>query len=57
MQPQVVFGISVLLGFVQGAAYFIPIVLLPLLLVTHALVFRILIGTTAVGQQRGHSAV
>jgi hypothetical protein len=29
----------------QGAAYFIPTVLLPLLLVTHALVFRILLGT------------
>jgi hypothetical protein len=40
----------------QGAAYFIPTVLVPLLLVTHALVFRILIGTTAIGQQSGHSA-
>ena len=29
----------------QGAAYFIPTVLVPLLLVTHALVFRILLGT------------
>jgi hypothetical protein len=40
----------------QGAAYFIPTVLVPLLLVTHALVFRILIGTTAVRQQGRHSA-
>jgi hypothetical protein len=40
----------------QGAAYFIPTVLVPLLLVTHALVFRIVIGTTeVVGQQSGHS--
>jgi hypothetical protein len=31
----------------QGAAYFIPTVLVPLLLVTHALVFRILLGTDA----------
>lgn len=30
----------------QGAAYFIPTVLVPLLLVTHALVFRILIRPT-----------
>jgi hypothetical protein len=29
----------------QGAAYFIPTVLVPLLLVTHVLVFRILLGT------------
>jgi hypothetical protein len=42
----------------QGAAYFIPTVLVPLLLVTHALVFRILFGTTtAVRQQSGHSTV
>jgi hypothetical protein len=41
----------------QGAAYFIPTVLVALLLVTHALVFRIVIGTTeVVGQQSGHSA-
>jgi len=41
----------------QGAAFFIPTVLVPLLLVTHALVFRILIeATTAVGQPSGHSA-
>ncbi len=39
-----------------GAAYFIPTVLVPLLLVTHALVFRILLGTTAVGQQGAQSA-
>jgi hypothetical protein len=31
----------------QGAAYFISTVLVPLLLVTHALVFRILLGTNA----------
>ena len=35
----------------QGAAYFIPTVLVPLLLVTHALVFRILLGTDALGGQ------
>ena len=35
----------------QGAAYFIPTVLVPLLLVTHALVFRILLGTYALGGQ------
>jgi hypothetical protein len=41
----------------QGAAYFIPTVLVPLLLVTHVLVFRILIGTDAgVGRQGGRSA-
>jgi hypothetical protein len=38
----------------QGAAYFIPTVVVPLLLVTHALVFRILLGTdAAVGRQGG----
>lgn len=31
----------------QGAAYFIPTVLVPLLLVTHALVFRLLFGRRA----------
>ena len=31
----------------QGAAYFIPTVVVPLLLVTHALVFRILVGTAS----------
>ena len=42
----------------QGAAYFIPTVLVPLLLVTHALVFRILLGTDALGgQPRGRRAV
>ena len=41
----------------QGAAYFIPTVLVPLLLVTHALVFRLLLATDApVGQQARHSA-
>jgi hypothetical protein len=35
----------------QGAAYFIPTVLVPLLLVTHALVFRILLGTDPLGGQ------
>ena len=48
-------GVGITPG-LQGAAYFIPIVLVPLLLVTHALVFRILIGTTAIGQQDRHSA-
>ena len=38
----------------QGAAYFIPTVVVPLLLVTHFLVFRILLGTdAAVGRQGG----
>ena len=42
----------------QGAAYFIPTVLVPLLLVTHALVFRILLGAEALGgQPRGRSTV
>jgi hypothetical protein len=41
----------------QGAAYFIPTVLVPLLLVTHALVFRILLGPSgAVGQHDGRCA-
>jgi hypothetical protein len=35
----------------QGAAYFIPTVLVPLLIVTHVLVFRILLGTGAVSRQ------
>lgn len=34
---------------VQGAAYFIPTVLVPLLLVTHALVFRILLRPKSLG--------
>jgi hypothetical protein len=29
----------------QGAAYFIPTVLVPLLLITHGLVFRLLLKT------------
>lgn len=38
----------------QGAAYFIPTVIVPLLLVTHGLMFRILLATgTAAGQQGG----
>ena len=41
----------------QGAAYFIPTVVVPLLLVTHVLVFRILLGTDAgVGRQGGRRA-
>jgi hypothetical protein len=41
----------------QGAAYFIPTVLVPLLLVTHALVFRILLrGDAALTQQGVHNA-
>ena len=36
-------GVGIAPG-LQGAAYFIPTVLVPLLLVTHALVFRILLG-------------
>ena len=49
-------GIGITPG-LQGAAYFIPTVLVPLLLVTHALVFRILLGPKeAVVQQSGHSA-
>jgi len=35
----------------QGAAYFIPTVLVPLLLVTHALVFRILVRADTAGGQ------
>jgi hypothetical protein len=37
----------------QGAAYFIPTVLVPLLLVTHVLVFRILLRTDPAGGPRG----
>ncbi len=49
-------GIGITPG-LQGAAYFIPTVLVPLLLVTHALVFRILLGPKeGVVQQSGHSA-
>lgn len=40
----------------QGTAYFIPTVLVPLLLVTHALVFRLLLTTNVlVGQQGRHN--
>ena len=49
-------GVGIAPG-LQGAAYFIPTVLVPLLLVTHVLVFRILLGTAAaVGRQGGHNA-
>jgi hypothetical protein len=37
----------------QGAAYFIPTVLVPLLLVTHVLVFCILLRTDPAGGPRG----
>jgi Flp pilus assembly protein TadB len=46
MTPQAIFGISVLLGVVVWGligVQFTPTVLVPLLLVTHALVFRILL--------------
>jgi hypothetical protein len=39
-------GVGVAPG-LQGAAYFIPTVVVPLLLVTHVLVFRILLGNRA----------
>ena len=46
-------GVGIAPG-LQGAAYFIPTVVVPLLLVTHVLVFRILLGTdAAVGRQDG----
>jgi hypothetical protein len=45
-------GVGITPG-LQGAAYFIPTVLVPLLLVTHALVFRILFATDAAGGQHG----
>ena len=49
-------GVGIAPG-LQGAAYFIPTVLVPLLLVTHVIVFRILLGTAAtVGRQGGHNA-
>jgi hypothetical protein len=49
-------GVGITPG-LQGAAYFIPTVLVPLLLVTHALVFRILLGTDpGVGRQGGRRA-
>ena len=49
-------GVGIAPG-LQGAAYFIPTVLVPLLLVTHVLVFRILLGTDpGVGRQGGRRA-
>lgn len=49
-------GIGITPG-LQGVAYFIPTVLVPLLLVTHVLVFRILLGPKeGVVRQSGHSA-
>jgi hypothetical protein len=49
-------GVGITPG-LQGAAYFIPTVLVPLLLVTHILVFRILLGTGAgLGRQGGRGA-
>jgi hypothetical protein len=41
-------GVGIAPG-LQGAAYFIPTVLVPLLFVTHALVFRILLRSDAAG--------
>ena len=42
----------------QGAAYFVPTVVVPLLLVTHFLVFCILLRRdAAVGQQKGEGAL
>ena len=49
-------GVGIAPG-LQGAAYFIPTVVVPLLLVTHVLVFRILLGADAgVGRQGGRRA-
>ena len=49
-------GVGIAPG-LQGAAYFIPTVLVPLLLVTHALVFRILLSSDAsVGRRDGEGA-
>jgi hypothetical protein len=49
-------GVGITPG-LQGAAYFIPTVLVPLLLVTHVLVFCILLRTdAAVGPRGGYSA-
>src|SRR5262245_31356401 len=42
-------GIGIAPG-LQGAAYFIPTVLVPLLLVTHVIVFRILLSRDATGR-------
>jgi hypothetical protein len=47
-------GVGIAPG-LQGAAYFIPTLLVPLLLVTHVLVFCILLRRdAAVGQRGGH---
>jgi len=49
-------GIGIAPG-LQGAAYFIPTVLAPLLLVTHVLVFRILLSSdAALGRRDGEGA-
>jgi hypothetical protein len=45
-------GVGIAPG-LQGAAYFIPTVLVPLLLVTHFLVFRLLLGTDAAAGRQG----
>ena len=45
-------GVGIAPG-LQGAAYFIPTVLVPLLLVTHALVFRILLRPESVEIRHG----
>jgi hypothetical protein len=45
-------GVGITPG-LQGAAYFIPTVLVPLLLVTHALVFRILLRADAAVSRPG----
>jgi hypothetical protein len=46
------FGVGIAPG-LQGAAYFIPTVLVPVLLVTHVLVFRILLGADAAISRAG----
>jgi hypothetical protein len=48
-------GVGIAPG-LQGAAYFIPTVLVPLLLVTHALVFRILLRADAVISRQASTA-
>jgi hypothetical protein len=48
-------GVGIAPG-LQGAAYFIPTVLVPLLLVTHALVFRILLRADAAIERPGVTA-
>jgi hypothetical protein len=47
-------GVGIAPG-LQGAAYYIPTLLVPLLLVTHVLVFRILLRTDAVSRPGIHS--